>query len=58
MEYCCNSFKEGVEEGVFYFYEADQRYEIDGYDVKGEYIINYCPNCGKDLRPSLEVLFK
>jgi hypothetical protein len=50
MNHCCDKFQEAVKEGVFYFYQPDQRYEIDGYDVIGDYPVNYCPFCGDKLK--------
>lgn len=47
--FCCDKFKEAVNEGVIMFFESSGRYEIDGYDVMGDYPVNFCMNCGKKV---------
>jgi len=51
VEYCCADFKKAVEgeDNIFKFFEYSQKYEIDSYDIKLDYILNYCPFCGKKL---------
>jgi hypothetical protein len=49
MTFCCDKFKEAVEEGIFYFYEATNQYELDGYEVIGDYLLNCCPFCSQSL---------
>jgi rubrerythrin len=35
------------DEGILYRNIYTKIYELDGYEIKGEYPINFCPNCGK-----------
>lgn len=50
IKFCCDKFKEAVNEGVIMFFESSDRYELDGYDMKGDYPVNFCPNCGNKLQ--------
>lgn len=38
-----------MEEGAIYFFEHSNQFELDGYDMIGDYPVNYCPNCGIKL---------
>lgn len=69
--YCCNPFKEAYDDGVINKPKPDIYRSQEGLDANKFYLwdrdcyecniripISFCPYCGKDLTPGLEVLFE
>ena len=53
MKYCCERFKEQVEEKQIEFYEKDRTWSVNGCCGGGCYVlsnIEFCPFCGKKLK--------
>ena len=52
MKYCCESFKNVCKEGFIELFGEDytlQVYEFDAEHNRCEFILEYCPFCGKKL---------
>ena len=54
--YCCDSFRESCEEGFIEIVKSAvhleytlQVYEFKNESNRSEFILNYCPFCGKKL---------
>jgi hypothetical protein len=49
--YCCEKFKNGVEgeDKLFLWIDSEKKYDIDSYEIKDSYYMDYCPFCGAKL---------